>query len=150
MKTTKEERQKMRDDFAEPPGPQHWALGADRVIPLLDDIDALRAENERLNKELDAGDSWAWIRRKFEQAGRNYRWFKPRDRNTDPLVGTRYEVMGWLHCIFGEADSSRMYLEICLEQQKRADDAEEKVRQLEALLAAVFPKTESVVYTTSA
>jgi hypothetical protein len=93
------------------------------------------ARRDELDAELDKGDSWAWIRRKFEKAGRNYRWFKPREwadgRNS--LVGTRYEVMGWLHCIFGEADVARTYLEICLEQQERADDAEaERDRQYEA------------------
>lgn len=90
-----------------------------KKIERIDDIEA----------ELNKGDSWAWIRQKFERAGRNYRWFKPREAK-DSLVGTRYEVMGWLHCLFGEADTARTAWEICLEQQKKADEAEAQAARL--------------------
>jgi hypothetical protein len=108
-----------------------WA--ANNLFDALDALATLEERKAELEKQLDAGDSWAWIRAKFENAGRNYRWFKPREwANRDSLVGTRYEVMGWLHCIFGEADSARTYLEICLEQQKRADEAEAERDALKA------------------
>jgi hypothetical protein len=82
----------------------------------------------RINKELDAGDSWAWIRAKFERSGDKYRWYKPR---TDELVGTRYEVMGWLHCLFADTDPT-VFIDITLEHQKRTDEAEAENDALKA------------------
>ncbi len=81
----------------------------------------------RLEKELDTGDSWQWIRGKFEAASEKYRWYHPR---TDGLAGTRYEVMGWLHCLFSDADP-KVFIDIALEHQKRTDEAEAQKRELE-------------------
>jgi hypothetical protein len=82
--------------------------------------------NAKLNKDLDAGDSWAWIRSKFEKSSGKFRWYKPR---TDELAGTRYEVMGWLHCLFADADS-KVFIDITLEHQKRTETAEAERDQL--------------------
>lgn len=88
-------------------------------------IRTLEETKERLNKELDAGDSWAWIRTKFEKCRTQFKWYTPR---TDSLVGTRYEVMGWLHVLFAHADP-KVYIDITLEHQKKADDAEKKFEE---------------------
>ena len=82
---------------------------------------------ERLSAELDKGDSWAWIRSKFEKCRTQFKWYTPR---TDSLVGTRYEVMGWLHVLFAHADP-KVYMDITMEQQKKADDAEAKLAQID-------------------
>ena len=83
-------------------------------------INNLEERNAQLQKELDAGDSWAWIRAKFESGKDKFRWYKPR---TDELIGTRYEVMGWLHCLFADADPT-VFIDITTEHQKRTDQAE--------------------------
>ena len=75
--------------------------------------------NASLNVELERGDSWHWIRSKFMSHRPVFTWYKPR---TDVLVGTRYEVMGWLHLLFAHADP-QIYIDITLEHQKKADDA---------------------------
>jgi|ERR1700677_594825 len=104
-------------------------VGSD-IRSLIMRIAKAESRADKLSAELDKGDSWAWIRSKFEKAGRNYRWFKPREwTHRESLVGTRYEVMGWLHCLFGEADTARTAWEICIEQQKRAEDAEKEIEQ---------------------
>jgi hypothetical protein len=84
-----------------------------------------RAEREGV---MATGDSWAWIRAKFERSGDKYRWYKPR---TDELVGTRYEVMGWLHCLFADTDPT-VFIDITLEHQKRTDEAEAENDALKA------------------
>ena len=81
----------------------------------------------RLSAELDKGDSWAWIRSKMEKCRTQFKWYTPR---TDSLIGTRYEVMGWLHVLFAHADP-KVYIDITMEQQKKADDAEAKLAQIE-------------------
>jgi hypothetical protein len=87
----------------------------------------LKLENEKLsmrtrelNAELDKGDSWAWIRDKFKKCRTQFKWYTPRE---DSLVGTRYEVMGWLHVLFAHADP-KVYMDIAIEHQKKTDDAE--------------------------
>ncbi len=111
------------------------------------DIDQLRADiykiearqrwADSLSKELDKGDSWAWIREKFERCRTQFKWYTPREDN---LKGTRYEVMGWLHVLFAHADP-KVYIDITVEHQKKADDAlrraeaaEAEVERLTALL----------------
>ncbi len=89
-------------------------------------IAKLEERNAQLEKELDAGDSWAWIRAKFERSKDKFRWYHPR---TDELIGTRYEVMGWLHCLFADADPT-VFIDITLEHQKRTDEAEAELREL--------------------
>ena len=95
-----------------------WA--ANNLCDALEAMATLEERNARLEKELDSGDSWAWIRAKFEKAKDKFRWYKPR---RDSLIGTRYEVMGWLHCLFSEADP-KVFIDITLEHQKRTDEAE--------------------------
>lgn len=95
-------------------------------------IDKLEERNAQLEKELDAGDSWAWIRAKFEKSKDKFRWYKPR---ADGLIGTRYEVMGWLHCLFADADPT-VFIDITLEHQKRTDEAEAENKRLRELLSA--------------
>ena len=80
----------------------------------------------RLSAELDKGDSWAWIRSKMEKCRTQFKWYTPR---TDSLIGTRYEVMGWLHVLFAHADP-KVYIDITIEQQKKADDAEEELKRI--------------------
>jgi hypothetical protein len=84
---------------------------------------------EHLNEELNQGDSWAWIRQKFEKCRTQFKWYTPR---TDSLAGTRYEIMGWLHVLFAHADP-KVYIDIAIEHQKKADEAEAKAAQLEEL-----------------
>ena len=101
-----------------------WA--ANNLFDALEALGALEETNARIEKELNAGDSWAWIRAKFEKSKDKFRWFTPR---TDELIGTRYEVMGWLHCLFADADPT-VFIDITLEHQKRTDEAEAKLRAL--------------------
>jgi hypothetical protein len=95
------------------------------------DLAAKSALVAYLEAELDKGDSWAWIRSKFERSGERFRWYRPR---TDSLVGTRYEVMGWLHCLFADA-SPKVYIDIALEHQKQADDAHDEIARLKVEIA---------------
>ena len=81
----------------------------------------------KLSAELDKGDSWAWIRGKFEKCRTQFKWHTPR---ADSLAGTRYEVMGWLHVLFAHADP-QVYIDITIEHQKRTDEAEAKLAQIE-------------------
>jgi hypothetical protein len=103
------------------------------IAPMMEDYAAERcskaeARVRELNAELDAGDSWAWIREKFKRSKDKFRWYTPR---SDDLKDTRYEVMGWLHCLFSDADP-KVFIDITLEHQKRTDEAEARVRELEA------------------
>ena len=82
--------------------------------------------NEKLSAELDKGDSWAWIRSKFEKCRTQFKWYTPR---TDSLIGTRYEVMGWLHVLFAHADP-KVYIDITMEHQKRTDEAEDELNRI--------------------
>jgi hypothetical protein len=81
----------------------------------------------KLSAELDKGDSWAWIRGKFEKCRTQFKWHTPR---ADSFAGTRYEVMGWLHVLFAHADP-QVYIDITIEHQKRTDEAEAKLAQIE-------------------
>jgi hypothetical protein len=84
---------------------------------------------EELNQELDRGDSWTWIRQKFEKCRTQFKWYTPR---TDGLVNTRYEVMGWLHVLFAHADP-KVYIDIAIEH--RTDEAEALVAALRIKIA---------------
>jgi hypothetical protein len=89
--------------------------------------------SDKLSAELDLGDSWAWIRNKFMNCGQEFRYVKPRDGRFE---GTRYEVMGWLHCIFGDANYKNLAVKICIEQQEKADIAVKRANELEVKIAA--------------
>lgn len=108
-------------------------VASDYVIESAAELMRLRLENARLNNELDTGDSWQWIRRKFDACGAHLKWFKPR---ADGLRDTRYELMGWLHVLFAEAHP-HVYIDITLEHQKRTDEAEAESRRLRAALLGV-------------
>lgn len=107
------------------------------------EIDSLRDEigrieyrrrwTQHLSDELEKGDSWAWIREKFEECRTQFKWHKPRQ---DSLAGTRYEVMGWLHVLFAHADP-QVYIDIAMEHQKKADDAIKRAEAAEAEVAAL-------------
>ena len=92
----------------------------------------------RLSEELDKGDSWAWIREKFEKCRTQFRWYTPRE---DSLAGTRYEVMGWLHVLFAHADPE-VYINITIEHQKKADDAEQRAARAESAVAELRAENE--------
>lgn len=121
-------------------GKQDTCIPAARkfVVGLIERIAKLEKRNAHLEKELDAGDSWAWIRAKFERGKDKFRWYKPR---TDSLLGTRYEVMGWLHCLFADADP-KVFIDITLEHQKRTDEAEAELNTARGLLKRIADKTE--------
>lgn len=87
-----------------------------------------------LSDELDKGDSWAWIRCKFEKCRTQFKWHTPRQ---DSLKGTRYEVMGWLHVLFAHADP-QIYIDITMEHQKRCDEAETRAEKAEAEVARLI------------
>lgn len=104
-----------------------WKTAARLIAQKNQKIKELREWNEKLSAELDRGDSWEWIRNKFEKCGKHLTWWTPRN---DGLKHTRYEVMGWLHVLFAEAHP-HVYIDICMEQQKRAEAAEAEILKLQ-------------------
>jgi len=104
------------------------------------ELETLRARVERLEAELDKGDSWTWIRAKFEKCRTQFAWYTPRK---DSLVGTRYEVMGWLHVLFAHADP-KVYIDITMEHQEMADQANKRAESSEARLRAVSEALEEI------
>lgn len=110
------------------------------IEDMLAEIAVQKRKIDRLESELNAGDSWAWIRGKFEKSKDKFRWYTPR---TDGLVSTRYEVMGWLHCLFADADPT-VFIDIALEHQKKADDAEQEIAALKAKVLDNIQRHEDI------
>ena len=123
--------------------PEGEPIGDDFLVAqpgkLAAEVKRLQERIEHLDAELNKGDSWAWIRSKFEKSRAKFRWYKPR---TDNLSGTRYEVMGWLHCLFADA-APTVFIDITLEHQKRTDEAEAAVAALTRELAEARTQFEA-------
>lgn len=132
----------MNKEVELPPLDDTFGLGAGPVADALRQRESQLAKqierNDRLDAELDRGDSWVWIREKFERCRTQFAWYKPR---TDRLVGTRYEVMGWLHVLFSHADP-KVYIDITMEHQERCHRAEERAEKAETELAALTVQVE--------
>jgi hypothetical protein len=115
-------------------GQRGYMAEIDELRDVIGTIEECKRWADHLSAELNEGDSWAWIRAKFENASPELRYVRPR---RDNLSGTRYEVMGWLHCLFGDAQYKNLSIQICVEQQKKADDAEKRAEAAEAHVAAL-------------
>jgi hypothetical protein len=87
-----------------------------------------------IEKRTNDNGGWTWIRQKLESVCPEFR-NKPR---TDSLVGTKWELMGWMHIVCHHAVAGyRTYLDIAVEQQKRAEEAE---AELEFIKTGEWPK----------
>lgn len=100
MKTTEETRQKLRNDFAEPPGPMHWALGADRVIPLLDDIDEVRGQAVEIMQEAE---KWRVLNQRRLVALESVEWIMVNGRVQCPSCLESKDAGHSVLCLLDEA-----------------------------------------------
>jgi hypothetical protein len=91
-------------------------------------------------KEWPAGvpDGWSWVRRTIERSAPEFAKSPARIADSR-LKETAYETMGWVHHICHYAVAGyRTYLAICLEQQKRADEAEAALAEAGPRAVAAF------------
>lgn len=100
----------------------------------------LQPVEDIVTDEAGSKNGWAWIRNKIAVACPEF----VKEPRTDSLRGTKYEVMGWMHQVCHYAVAAyRTYLDIGIEQQRRADDVEDERDALKTVLTELLGKIEA-------